>query len=53
MVLLGAAGGTVGSLVIYILFFAGLIYFMMYRPQKKEKEKMQCYLHKKQKIKKR
>jgi hypothetical protein len=40
MVLLGAAGGTVGSLVIYILFFAGLIYFMMYRPQKKEKEKM-------------
>ena len=37
MVLLGAAGGTVGSLVIYILFFAGLIYFMMYRPQKKEK----------------
>ena len=35
MVLLGAAGGTVGSLVIYILFFAGLIYFMMYRPQKK------------------
>ena len=39
MVLLGAAGGTVGSLVIYILFFAGLIYFMMYRPQKKEQER--------------
>ena len=33
------AGGMWGTLIIYILFFGLLIYFMIYRPQKKQQKK--------------
>jgi preprotein translocase subunit YajC len=42
--LLTATGGAMGGVsfwIIYIAFFAVLIYFMAYRPQKKEKQKQQ------------
>ena len=46
MVTLGAvvaaAGGKGGTLIIvaYVIIFAAMIYFMSYRPQKKEKKRM-------------
>lgn len=36
----GSAAGSVVGLVVYIAFFAALIYFMILRPQKKQKIKM-------------
>ena len=37
-----AAGGKGGTLIIvaYVIIFAAMIYFMSYRPQKKEKKRM-------------
>ncbi len=38
-----STGGIVG-IVIYVVFFAALIYFMFIRPQKKEQNKVQSML---------
>ena len=34
-----STGGMLGSLIIYVVFFGLLIYFMIYRPQKKQQKK--------------
>ena len=40
--MVAAAGGKGGTLIIvaYVIIFAAMIYFMSYRPQKKEKKRM-------------
>ena len=35
----GASGGSIWMIVIYLLFFVGLMYFMLIRPQKKQQRK--------------
>jgi preprotein translocase subunit YajC len=35
----GSAGSSVAFIIIYIIIFAAIIYFMMVRPQKKQKAK--------------
>lgn len=37
--LTGGAGEMWGGMLIYVLFFGLLIYFMIYRPQKKQQKK--------------
>ncbi len=32
--------GGFGIIIVYVVFFGALMYFMSYRPQKKEKERM-------------
>lgn len=34
-----STGGMLGTMVLYIAFFGLLIYFMIYRPQKKQQQK--------------
>lgn len=37
--MLTATGMSTGILIVYVVFFCGLIYFMSVRPQQKEKKK--------------
>lgn len=41
----GAAGGmTIAGILIYVVVIAGLFYFMLYRPQKKQQQKTKSML---------
>lgn len=39
------SGGGLGFWVMYLIFFGAIIYFMAYRPQKKQKEQQQKLLN--------
>ncbi len=37
-------GGLIGMILMYVVIFGGFFYFAMYRPQKKERKKMDAML---------
>lgn len=46
MVLTGGLGsfGGIGMILVYVLFFAALMYFTSIRPQKREKQRMEALM---------
>lgn len=41
----GASGGmTIAGILVYVVVIAGLFYFMLYRPQKKQQQKAKAML---------